>query len=558
MRPQVERQVVALSGPGPRFVLFFSISDGRARAEVSTATGQDFAGAWRRGARDVYRSALAKKIAVRWLRVDWVEAVEKTTWADLRLRLVATKRNYFRYGISLDPSFSRAFLEMELNANAMLYEGGATSHAVLNTANFRRYAKTRHGLLKVGFEAEGDVFVFSTRGAFATGSDQDVHLIHGVGPNAGRRVLSQLKPVDVRLLIKSASTYLSTQVLPDGRFQYGWHPCFDRPIPTYNVLRHTSTLYSMIEAWEVTQCSDLKAAIDRALEYLTTVIIKTVDANGVAVSVLVDQDADIKLGASGVCLLALVKYSELTGTKRYIDLLRQVAEGIVYMQDPSSGKLRHIYNYPSLSLREEFRTIYYDGEAAFGLMRLYGFTGEERWLEPVRKAFTCFLAGDHWKAHDHWLSYCVNELTLHCAEAKYFEFGLKNFVGHLDFVLNRITTFPTLLELMMAAEKMVTRLRLLPEFAHLMEAVDLEKFYAALDHRAHYLLNGYFWPEVAMYFANPAKIQGSFFIRHHSFRVRIDDVEHYLSGYVAYLDYLERSSGQQSSQGDLRMSETAV
>ncbi|WP_375058124.1 hypothetical protein [Zobellella sp. DQSA1] len=535
-RPTVEQRVSALLPP---YTLFFSICDGKQRARVVHASAEDWETAWQMGSHQAQLLSQKLGISICWLRVDWVYSTKETTWRDLKRKFRATKRNYFRFGLSLDSECRIAFLEQELNANAMLYGGNQFNHAVLNENNFRIYAQNRYGKhVNLDFDDDHPVYVLSTQGVFCDSSDKPV-LLYGAGRHAGRRIIKNLNISDVYHLIDRGSQYLKSQVKESGQFFYGSHPCFDREINTYNSLRHASTTYAMLEAWEVTQEVALKESIELALDFLTQKLIQdTVLNTGENASFLIDGGNEIKLGGNAVCLLALVKYSELTGSQKYLALLERLALGMKFMQDPSCGKFTHVLHYPDLTVKEPFRIIYYDGEAAFGLIRLYGLTKDPRWLNVVEKAFDYYIVANHWKAHDHWLSYCVNELTLYRPEERYYQFGIQNIADYLDFVVERITTFPTLLELMMAAEKMISRIQRENKYTHLLNQVDIEKFYQALEHRAHYLLNGHFWPEYAMFFKNPQKIVGSFFIRHHAFRIRIDDVEHYLSGFVAYKEFL--------------------
>ena len=537
-RPVVERELKNLTPP---YTLFFSVSDGKQRAKVCHASGRDLHTLWLKLAEQSRKLLAGAKMTGRWLRIDWVTDSETLPWAGLYKRFEQTKRGYFRYGLALDPQRKVAFLEQELNGNAMLYGGNKIAHVVINQSQFRAYTDRRFGRKTVlDFTDDKPVEVLHTQGIFL---DQHTspQLLYGPGRNAGRRVIEELDEPTALHVVDTSSRYLASQVLKNGRFEYGWHCCFDRAIGTYNTLRHASSTYAMTEGWEVTGDAPTKRAIDRALAHLTEKLIKKARLpSGEEAAFLVEANGEIKLGGNAVCLLALVKYCELTGSDTYGELMEQLAMGIRFMQDQASGKFVHVLQYPELTLKEEFRIIYYDGEAAFGLMRLYGLTKNERWLQIVEKAFEYFIANNHWQAHDHWLSYCVNELTLYRPEARYYQFGIQNVVGHLDFIIERITTFPTLLELMMAAERMVSRLREDKAFSYLLEQLDLHKFYRALHTRAMYLLNGYFWPEYAMYFKNPAKIVGSFYIRHHAFRVRIDDVEHYLSGFVAFRKYLLR------------------
>jgi len=538
----IRNKVAVLAAPFPRVVLFGSVSDGKSRARVITATSENFAGAWETLRGRLRDLPLSRKAI--WLKVDWVTSAQTRNWGQLARRLEKTKRNYFRLGLSLDRDFRFAFLEQEINANAMLYGGNTIANAVVNPGNFRLYARTKFPELpEVQFDPDGQVTVFATAGAFSdeTGALFD---INGSGPDGGRRHIAQLRADDVTGLIRRSSSYLAEQVQPEGRFIYGYHPCFDRRIEAYNTLRHASTTYAMIEAWEVTRDPALKAAIDRSLAYLTGELIhEAVLADGTAAAFLVDTGNEIKLGGNAVAILALTKYAAVTGSRDLLPLAEKLAHGIRLIQDEESGAFVHVLNWPDLSIKARERVIYYDGEAAFGLMRLYEATRNPLWLATVEKAFEHFIAAGHWQHHDHWLSYCVNELTRYRPEERYFRFGIQNFADYLDFVLERITTFPTLLELMMAAERMLGRIAERPDLQHLLDDVQLVKFHSALHRRAHHLLNGHFWPELAMYYRNPARISGSFFIRHHAFRVRIDDVEHYLSGFVAYREFLLRREG---------------
>ncbi|NMG72466.1 UDP-N-acetylmuramoyl-tripeptide--D-alanyl-D-alanine ligase [Parazoarcus communis] len=545
-RARVAADCKPLDAPYPAYAVFLSVSDGGQRAHVTHACEENFDQAWGQACMQLGELVERHKLKGRWLRIDWVESAKPISMSALDERLRNTKRNYFRHGLALDKGLTQAYTELELNANAMLYAGSSIPHAQFNPKNFAVYAQRRHGAsARLPAQPDETLHLLALQGVFIT-EEGELLALGGPGPDAGRRALT-LTPETTLARVEQGANYLATQVREDGRFIYGWFPCFDREIASYNTLRHASSTYAMLEAWELTRDDALLQAIERALDHLVSTLIRPYTlADGRQLAFLIDTGDEIKLGGNAVCLLALVKHSELTGSDRHMQVMERLALGIAYMQHADSGRFDHVLNASDLSVKAAFRIIYYDGEAAFGLMRLHGLTRDARWLAIVEKAFEHFIAAEHWRAHDHWLSYCVNELTRHRPLEQYFRFGIRNIADYLDFVLERETTFPTLLELMLAAEQMLNRLNETPSVRDLLADIDIGKFYRALDFRAHHLLNGHFWPELAMYFRNPARILGSFFIRHHGFRVRIDDVEHYLSGFVAYHAFLMRGGTSQA------------
>jgi len=239
---------MAASICGGKLTLFFSVCDGESRAVVLHFTGPDLPSLWAVAEPTLLQIAGRTGKPWQWLRIDWIRTVQQpVSLRRLKQDWKQVKRNYFRCGLAFDSDFRVAFTEQELNANACLYGGNEVPHVQLNEKNFQHYSNSRFGAeLKLPFQDESAVWVFETAGLFL--SEAGMHVIDTSSRNEGRRILQDLNADSTRVVIDSASKYLASQVRGSGQFVYGHFPVFGHEIPTYNTLRHASSVYAMLEA----------------------------------------------------------------------------------------------------------------------------------------------------------------------------------------------------------------------------------------------------------------------------------------------------------------------
>ena len=277
---------------------------------------------------------------------------------------------------------------------------------------------------------------------------------------------------------------------------------------------------------------ELVPVIDRAIDYMVENAI--VERNG-EISYLYEEKSDeIKLGGCGVAVVALTEYMDAFGSDKYKDLAIKLGNGILTMLDQNSGEYHHVLDGEFIK-KEQFRTVYYDGEATFALCRLYSLTSDEKWLDAAKSAVEHFISADYVQYKDHWVAYSMNEITKYVDDERYYTFALRNAQENLDTIYNRDTTYHTYFELLMSTFEIYDRM--IERGIHvdyLDNGFDLEYFLRTIYKRADHMLCGYFYPEYAMYMANPNSILDTFMVRHDGYRVRIDDVQHNVGGYYLY------------------------
>ena len=571
--------------PENGFLVFLSVSDGSARADVVHGSGADIAEAFADAQQKAWTLIQKKRQRFRWLKADVVTEYAPADAKTLAYMIKEPGWNeFFRFGLSFDRSFRTALLEEELNGAKILdYASGSISLADLN-----RYLKKagRPALPKLPeffllFQTAG--FFYDTDSAPATGCV--IPLIPD-GLSRGRREIQNLDAAAARSFVTAAASFLEKQVQQDGSFRYGYYPRFDRVIPGYNCMRHASTIWSLLCQYRITQKASVLSLAARSIDYLLSHALVYRDPDTAYLSEPLKNE--IKLGGGGVLILAITEYldlcseesrpaiprseeprpailrsgeprpailhsgepltkapnAEILHTKdvlpeqealrrRYTEIACALGNGILSLLNPETDEFSHVLNM-DFSLKERYRTVYYDGEAAYALCRLYRLTKEEKWLFYAEKAVDHFLAADYTRYRDHWVAYAMNEITRYIHRDDYDTFALRNARVNLDFLYKRETTYHTFLELLMVTFE--TYERILAENPGLpyLNEFDLPYFLRTIRVRADRMLNGFFFPEYAMYMRCPDKILGSFMVRHDGFRVRIDDIQHNIGGFYLY------------------------
>lgn len=537
-------QTAGVYVPENGFIVFLSFSDGSARADVVHANGADIGEAFADAQQKAWKLMQKKHQRFRWLKADVVTEYAPADAKTLAYMIKEPGWNeFFRFGLSFDRSFRTALLEEELNGAKILdYASGSISLADLN-----RYLKKagRPALPKLPeffllFQTTGFFYDADSATNAASASGCAIPLIPD-GLSRGRREIRNFDAAVARSFVTAAASFLEKQVQPDGSFRYGYYPRFDRVIPGYNCMRHASTIWSLLCQYRMTKKASVLSLAARSIDYLLSHALVYRDPDTAYLSEPLKDE--IKLGGGGVLILAITEYLDLCSRdafpeqealrRRYTEIACALGNGILSLLNPETGEFSHVLNM-DFSLKERYRTVYYDGEAAYALCRLYRLTKEEKWLFYAGKAVDHFLAADYTRYRDHWVAYAMNEITRYVHRDDYDTFALRNARVNLNFLYKRETTYHTFLELLMVTFE--TYERILAENPGLpyLKEFDLPYFLRTIRVRADRMLNGFFFPEYAMYMRCPDKILGSFMVRHDGFRVRIDDVQHNIGGFYLY------------------------
>src|SRR5699024_1950591 len=250
------------------YIIFLSIGNPSIRARVHHVMDTSLNKAMEKLRQKAVQLVRKNHLDPQWIKIDVVTDVQTLSFKDLEQQIAKTRRNYFRSGIAFDDEFRLAFLEQEINGNAMIRSVNK-SPLQLNEKNMNHYLKNNSNQILPFMKkryAGKQVHTFQTKALFSNrGEEGIVELYNGRLTNGVRKATNTEE--EMHALIEGSTYFLTNQVKTDGQFEYGYFSAFAKRINTYNILRHSSSLYAMAEGYELIRDEKIIQAVKKGIDY---------------------------------------------------------------------------------------------------------------------------------------------------------------------------------------------------------------------------------------------------------------------------------------------------
>lgn len=468
--------------------VFFSVCDGNAPADVYHGTGQTIDEAWETAVSNAEGALKKSGTEPKWVKTDVVYIAGEISDEDLREALNYSEVGFLTYGAAFDPLFETALLEQELNgADIYNYEDGGVDLDALNT-----YLK-KQKREKLDSMPE-DYILFQCAGWLCDEEDA-VCRLDASGLSYGRRILEKVDDTVAADMVSSAAEYLAGRISKEGE------------ISGADTMQQAEALHALLSARQISSGTETAEKIPLVAGNLAEKFGYSKKGKSAF------QDGkDNALADCALTVAALAEYTDTFGDTQYLSFCRSMGEYLLSMLGEDAGNDNAV--------------------AAYALCKLYDATGETAWLDGAMRAAEYIPMQDYMQNQDFWAAFAMNELTKFVPEqGEYYAFVLETAQKNVEQLDAIETTSPAGLGMLTAAFETYTRMI---ENGGVATGFHLPLLLESIDTRAERQLDGYFFPETAMYMEHPSEILGTFMEREKGCEVGLDALCQNIESYYLY------------------------
>ncbi len=367
----------------------------------------------------------------------------------------------------------------------------------------------------------------------------------------------ELTPELLRERCDLGADYLVRHIRRNAKYDYAWDARGGKRGRGYNLLRHAGTTYSVFQVYNHTGREEHYEGAVYALEYLRdrrayAEVEPTSRCFEVEGNLAKPENCKIKLGGAGLTLLALVEQAKARPDDAEWEWMHCLAEHIVSQTD-ERGDMASFYTDGGKYKWSDHRSIYYPGEALLGLVRLYEIDPDPRWQECAVRAAD-FLVHERWKVlglelqipPDAWLIQALEVLYRQVPDRAYadYAFDIGEVLTRYQMVTDNVPadvrggrvsgTFPQVISTGSRGEGMSAAAKL-----ERTERPGETYYLDRLQANSTYGLRNQYTPEILLGLRRPDLALGGFRNTPDEQEIRIDGVQHNLSGLLGLLDLLE-------------------